>query len=220
MIRVYLVDDHKILLPGLKMAVETLQGFTVTGQATDGLTAVREMVEKEPDICICDLSVPLLNGFGIIRRLKEEKLKTKVILLTSYSDDGVINEAMQLQVAGYLLKENSAEELDIALENVAKGYRYFTPRIMTRMVDSFKGGLIDEPLSETRLSLDSLTAREKDVLSLVISGLSGKEIADNLNISEPTMKTHKSNILKKLHVKTTRELILLVKEGEQLPFLI
>ena len=216
MTTVYLVDDHAMILPGIRMVVESIEGFTVVGQATDGLTAVKQMQELDPDICIADLSVPMLNGFGITRKLKEVNLKTRVILLTSFSDDSVIEDAVKHQVAGYILKDNNSSELENALINVAKGYKYFTPQIMTRMMEGFNPAKGCEESEDAVTRLSSLTARERDVLALVVEGLSGKEICDKLNISESTMKTHKANLMRKLAARTTKELIILFNKDKLL----
>jgi len=211
---VYLLDDHEMILPGIRLVVESLEGFTVCGQATDGLTAVKEMIELEPDICVADLSVPMLNGFGVTRKLKEAKMKTKVILLTSFSDHTSIEEALKQDVAGYILKEDNSSELEQALKNVSKGYRYFTPKIMTQMMDGMLMNRKGEKPSEYRTRLGSLTGRECDVLSLVMNGLSGKEICTQLNISESTMKTHKMNLVRKMNVRNMKELVAVMHREE------
>ncbi len=213
MTTVYLADDHEMILPGIKMTVESLDGFSVVGQATDGMTAVREMLDLKPDLCVIDLSIPLLNGFGITRKLMEAEAATRVILLTSYSDDEVIQQVLQHQISGYILKENNSRELENALINVAKGYRYFSPKIMTRMADELGQSQAGSMTVDSFVASHELTSREKDILSLVADGLSGKDICEALHISASTMKTHKSNLLKKMNVKTTGELILLVNKN-------
>jgi DNA-binding NarL/FixJ family response regulator len=204
-LKVFLADDHEMILPGLKMAVESIDGFNVIGTATDGLSAFNSIIELNPDIAILDLSIPVLNGFEITRMLHEHKSTVKIIILTSYSEDKYIREAMELKVDGYLLKENSSKELLQALETVASGYKYITPKIMTKIVN----GIEDKKASElVPLGADTITDREFEILKLVTEGKKGREICIALNISESTMKTHKANIMKKLNVSTTNELML------------
>ncbi len=206
-LKVFLVDDHEMILPGLRMAVESLEGFTVIGTATDGLTAYNSIVELKPDIAILDLSVPVLNGFEIARKLRGNSSSPKIIILTSYSDDKYVREALELKVDGYLLKENSSKELLQALETVASGYKYITPKIMTKIVNNIGEMKTSEP---TVLISDSIRDREYDVLKLVAEGRKGREISRILGISESTLKTHKANLMKKLKVSSTSELMLYV----------
>ena len=215
MTRVFLVDDHKILLPGIKIIIESLTDFSVVGEAYDGLSAVKKITELEPDICIVDLSIPLLNGFGVAQKLQENRIDSKIILLTSFIDDSLVSRALQFRIAGYVLKENNTDELKRALLEVRDGNRYFCPSVMTKMINKMEklesGG--DE--EQQTAIVNSLTPREQDVLMLVANGLTGKEICGKLNISESTLKKHKTSLLRKMDVKSTNELIALVNKDER-----
>ncbi len=207
-LKIYLVDDHQMILPGLKMAIESMDGYYVTGTATDGLAGFNGIMELKPDIAILDLSVPVLNGFEIARKLREKKNPVKIIILTSYSDDKYIREAMDLKVEGYLLKENSSKELLKAIETVAGGDRYITPAVMSKIADGNDEYSTDEHSSHAVLASDKLTDREYEILKLIAEGKRGREICNLLNITEPTLKTHKSNLMRKLNVSSTNELML------------
>lgn len=203
--RVFLVDDHEMILPGLKIAIESIEKFTVIGTATDGLTAFNSIMELSPDIAVLDLSIPVLNGFEITRKLKEKKSPVKIIILTSYSEEKYIREAMELKVDGYLLKENSSRELIQALDTVAGGLKYITPKVMTKLMNS------DDTVRKSApavLASDSLTEKEYEVLKLISEGKRGREICSILNISESTLKTHKSHMMQKLNVSSANELML------------
>jgi len=204
-IRIFLVDDHEMILPGLKIAIESIDKFTVIGTATDGLTAFNSIIELSPDIAVLDLSIPVLNGFEITRKLKEKKSPVKIIILTSYSEDKYIREAMELKVDGYLLKENSSRELIQALDTVAGGLKYITPKVMTKLMNSDEPGRKNE---SGVLAADSLTEKEYEVLKLISEGKRGREICNILNISESTLKTHKSHMMQKLNVSSANELML------------
>ncbi|HOP30644.1 MAG TPA: response regulator transcription factor [Spirochaetota bacterium] len=203
--RVFLVDDHEMILPGLKIAVESMEKFTVIGTATDGLTAFNSIMELSPDIAVLDLSIPVLNGFEITRKLREKKSPVKIIILTSYSEDKYIREAMELKVDGYLLKENSSRELVQALDTVAAGSKYITPKVMAKLTNSAYTGRKND---SSILAADSLTEKEYEVLKLVSEGKRGREICSILNISESTLKTHKSHLMQKLNVSSVNELML------------
>ncbi len=215
MTNVFIVDDHKILIPGIKMIVESLPNFSVVGDANDGITAVKEITQLKPDICIVDLSIPLLNGFGVARKLIEGHIDSKIILLTSYVDDSLISRALQYKIAGYVLKENNTEELKRALTEVREGNRYFTPSVMTKMVNKLEQ-FEAENSAEQEKKIHSLTPKEQDVLMLVANGMSGKQICSELNITESTMKKHKTSLLKKMKVSTTNELIALVNKDTRI----
>jgi DNA-binding NarL/FixJ family response regulator len=206
MFTVFIVDDHEMILPGIRMTIESLEGFKVIGQATDGLSGFNSIMELRPDIAILDLSVPVLNGFGIARKLHEKKNPAKIILLTSFSEDSYIKQAMELKIDGYVLKENSGAELIQALKAVSSGYRYLAPKVMTRVMD----GLVTVGSQEAVGGFDSLTSRERDVLALISEGRRGKEICSILGVSESTLKTHKASLMRKLDVGSTNELIVLV----------
>lgn len=203
--RVFLVDDHEMILPGLKIAIESMEKFTVIGTATDGLTAFNSIMELSPDIAVLDLSIPVLNGFEITRKLKEKKSPVKIIILTSYSEDKYIREAMELKVDGYLLKENSSRELIQALDTVAGGSKYITPKVMTKLTSGAETGRKSE---SPHLAADSLTEKEYEVLKLISEGKRGREICSILNISESTLKTHKAHLMHKLSVSSANELML------------
>ena len=206
-LKIFLVDDHEMILPGLKMAIESMEGVSVIGMATDGLSAFNGIMESLPDIAVVDLSVPVLNGFEITRKLKEKKNPVKIIILTSYSEDKYIREAVELQVDGYILKENSSKELLRAIESVAAGYKYMTPKVMTKIVNSIGSGGAKESVSPV-LAIDSLTGREFEVLKLISEGKRGREICSILGISESTLKSHKGHIMQKLNISSASELML------------
>lgn len=209
-VTVFLADDHAMILPGIKMAVESQAGFSVVGQATDGQAAYAGIVEARPDIAVLDLSIPLLSGFEIIARLRREDCRTRFIILTSYSDDKYIKEALELKVDGYILKENSSAELLAALEAVSKGLKYMTPRVMTRIVQGLE---TSGDRSGAAVALDSLTPRERELLRLVADAKTGKEICTLMGIGESTMKVHKTNVMRKLGLRTSGEMQLYARKN-------
>lgn len=206
---VFIVDDHEMIIPGLKMAVESLENFNVAGCASNGLEALDIIKQLKPDIVLSDLSMPGLNGFEILSHFRANNSKIKFIFLTSYSEDKYVRQALKLGVEGYILKENSPDDLFKALETVSKGLKYITPKIMTRIVDGLD---LDSETDEDFMASDSLTGKEREVMALITGGKSTREICRILEITEATLKTHKSNIMRKLGVKTTGELIVYYNE--------
>jgi len=208
---VYLVDDHEIILPGIRMFIETNQGFSVVGTATDGQAAYEGIRELRPDIAVLDLSIPLLSGFELVAKFRQEGGPTRFIILTSYSDDKYIKEALALKVEGYILKENPSTELIATLDAVSRGLNYMAPRIMTRIMQGLSSGGNQGSAS---VASDQLTEREKQVLRLIGSAHSGKDICVALHISDSTMKAHKGAILRKLGLKNSKEILLYARNND------
>jgi len=206
---VFIVDDHEMIIPGLKMAIESLENFNVAGHASNGLEALDMIKKLKPDIVLSDLSMPGLNGFEILSHFRGRNSNIKFIILSSYSEDKYVRQALKLGVEGYILKENSPDDLFKALDTVRKGLKYITPKIMTRIVDGLD---FDSETDEDFMASDNLTGKEREVMSLITGEKSTKEICRILEITEATLKTHKSNIMKKLGVKTTGELIVYYNE--------
>ncbi len=213
-VSVILVDDHAMILPGLKSVVESDGRFVVTDEATDGITAVSLVLKKLPHIVLLDLSIPGLNGFEVAQRLRAEKCGSKIIFLTTYTEDRYIRMAMDVQASGYILKDNPPSELLEALNTVADGFRFFTPKVMTRLLDKMDMDNCPEKADGIRSVFDTSTPRELEIIRLIVKGMKGREICSKLGISESTLKTHKSHILKKLNLTTTRELIIYAMEND------
>lgn len=213
-VRIFIVDDHEMILPGLKIILESTGRFNVIGMASEGLTAINQIVELSPDIAIVDLSIPIFNGFEIIKQLRIKKHPVKIIILTSYLSDAYIREALKLRVDGYILKENTTSELKKAIETVSSGYKFFSPKVMTRIIDE-----LDNPHNEYQgyLAIDSLTKREMEVMKLISEGKKGREICNMLGICESTLKTHKWHLMQKLKVSSVNELILYTAKNNIFP---
>ena len=207
---VFLADDHEMILPGIRMIIESRGDFEVSGQATDGLAAYEGIRDGKPDIAVLDLSIPSMSGFEIIARLRKEGTGTRFIILTSYTEDVYIREAMALKVEGYILKENASAELTAALEAVSQGLNYMAPKVMTRIMQGMASSGAEQ---ERQNRLDSLTERESQVLRLVGQAKSGKEICAALDIGDSTMKAHKASIMRKLSVGSTGEMQLYARKN-------
>lgn len=185
-IRLLLVDDHTIVRQGFAALINTVPEMTVVAQATNGAEAVAAYRKHLPDITLMDLRLPQMSGVEAITAIRREFPRARIIVLTTYDGDEDIYRALQAGARGYLLKDVFFEELQTAIRNVHNGLRHIP-------------ALVAERLAE-RMNSDSLTARELEVLEMIVNGKSNKEIAYLLNITEATVKSHINNLLSKLGV--------------------
>lgn len=191
-ISILIVDDHAVVRQGLRAFLELDPGFQVVGEAGDGSEAVRRAREKRPDVVLMDLVMPGVDGFEATVAIRKELPDTEVIALTSFLMDGVVQKAMQAGAMSFLLKEAEADELLRAIKAAAAGQVQLSPKVAAKLVQEYKQIHAEQTLSH----------REIDVLRLVAAGLSNKEIAESLVISETTAKSHVRSILGKLGVSS------------------
>jgi DNA-binding NarL/FixJ family response regulator len=189
-IRIIIVDDHTVVRQGLRMFLELDRDLEVIGEATNGLEAVNLARSLKPDVVLMDLHMPVMDGITAITQIRKEKLDTEVIAVTSVVEDAMVYSALRAGALGYLLKDTRADEMCRAIKAAADGQVQLSPQIAARLIKEVK--VPDSP--------EKLTEREIDVLRLLAKGLSNKEIATQLSITEKTVKTHVSNILSKLNV--------------------
>jgi two-component system response regulator NreC len=196
--RIFLADDHALIRQGLKALLEK-QEFQVVGEASDGQETLRSVQKTQPDVAIIDISMPILNGVDAARELKKCAPKTKVILLTQHDEDQYVTEALRAGVNGYVLKNQAADDLVHAIQEVGRGSVYLSPNISRAVVDAY--------LSKTHDSTDPLSGRERQVLQLVGEGKSTKDIAVHLGISVKTAESHRARLMKKLDIHETASLV-------------
>jgi DNA-binding NarL/FixJ family response regulator len=193
MINILLVDDHTVVRQGLRMFLELDSELQVVGEARDGEEALAQVEKLKPDVVLMDLLMPRLNGIDAIKALAASHPEVHVLALTSVLDDRSVVEAVRGGASGYLLKDTQAEDLCRAIHAVHQGKVQLSPEAAARLVREV---CIDEP------QLDTLTARERDVLRLLAGGASNKEIASKLSLAEKTVKNHVSNLLSKLGLQS------------------
>jgi len=206
MTTIVLADDHPIVRQGISGLLESEPGFVVVGEAGDGREAV-ELVERlQPDVAILDLMMPELNGMEVARRALRLSPRTRVVILSMYSDEPHVLEALRAGAMAYVLKGTSTETLIFALREAMAGRRYLSPPLSDRAVEVYLAQIGTAARSTDRYDL--LTAREREVLELVARGASYAEIADKLTISPRTAETHRTNLMRKLDLKTTADITL------------
>jgi len=190
-----IVDDHALVRRGIRAFLETQPDLEVCGEAASGEEAVRLAVQMAPDVILMDLVMPGLDGVEATRQIKQASPRTQVIILTSYHEDEHIFPAIRAGALSYLLKDIRPEELADAVRKAAAGEAILHPQVAARLVQEVQGSRQGpaSPFAE-------LSEREMEVLHLIAAGLSNMEIAEQLVVSDKTVKSHVSNILAKLHL--------------------
>jgi DNA-binding NarL/FixJ family response regulator len=212
-IRVVLADDQRVVREGLATLLNLLPGIEVIGAAADGEEAVAFARELAPDVVLMDLRMPRCDGVAATRRLREEAPAVKVLVLTTYADDRSVVDALRAGARGYLTKDAGAEQLQQAIEQVVRGQAVIDPAVQHHVVEALASqhpvveALASEPggpaVSAARDAVlpDGLTAREAEVLALIAAGLSNSEIAEQLYVSETTVKSHINHLFAKTGVR-------------------
>lgn len=210
MIRILLADDHAVVRRGLEALIETEVDMEVVGMAADGAEAVAQAMALRPDVILLDMKMPRVDGVEAIRQIKEGMPDARVLVLTSFSDDETVFGAIRAGALGFLLKDSGPAELIQAIRNSYEGKATLHPDIALRVIRELK-----EPAeSERPLTAEPLTARELEILQWVARGLANQEIADRLVVSERTVRTHISHILRKLHLANrTQATLYALREG-------
>ena len=203
MIRVLLVDDQSIIRQGLKVLLELEPDLEIVGDASNGQDAIQQAAALQPDVILMDVRMPEMDGVAATRVICQKFSDIKVLVLTTFDDDEYIAEAMRVGALGYLLKDTPSEELAAAIRAVDKGYAQFGPGIWQKMVSQVSAKSAPSPSPAMTLPPDllELTPREREVLCLIATGSSNREIAQKLFISEGTVKNHVTNILNRLHLR-------------------
>jgi len=206
-IRVVLVDDHPVVLGGLRALLDSLPDFEVVGTATDGEAGVREVVLTKPDVVLMDIRMPGIDGLEATRRIRESASGVAVLVLTMFDDDDTVFGAMRAGAQGYLLKGADQAEIDRAIRAVVAGEAIFSPGVAQRVLGYFTAPPpVADPFPE-------LTAREREVLDLMAAGERSQVIADRLFLSPKAVANHISSIFVKLAVADRSAAIVRARRG-------
>ena len=203
--RVLLADDHGIVRRGLRSLLESEPGLTVAAEAADGHEALRLCEEHKPDVLIVDIGMPKLNGIDVAARAQKFDRPPKTIILSMHSDESYIIRALAAGARAYLLKDATDEDLLPAVRTVAAGKPFFSPAVTGVLVEDYVRQLQTRGLTD---SYHLLTDREKEVLQLLAEGRSNKEVAALLNLGLSTVETHRGNLMQKLNLHNTAEIVL------------
>ncbi|MFT3862246.1 response regulator [Micropruina sp.] len=208
-IRVVLVDDHPVVRRGLRSLLESLPGFTVVGEAADGIAGVREVQLTRPDVVLMDIRMPSLDGLEATRAIRSAAPSVAVLMLTMLDEDDAVFAAMRAGARGYLLKGAEQQEIDRAIRAVAAGEAIFSPGVALRVINHFSGAASASAQPEP---FPELTAREREILDLVAAGLRNAAIAERLFLSQKTVANHLSSIFAKLSVDGRHQAIIRARD--------
>ncbi|MCG2611943.1 response regulator transcription factor [Flavobacterium sp. SM15] len=206
-IRLYLADDHQILIDGLLAVLKTNKSFEVIGYSLSGENLVNEIKANNIDILIMDINMPGKDGIEVLKEFSSKNIFCNVIVFSSFDDIKLIREVLQLGAKGYLTKQAAGENIIEAINTVYNGEEYYSKTIREKIFQSFTGKGNGESKEDDNHLLQSITDREMEILKLITLEFSGKEISDTLFISTNTVETHRKNLIKKLNVKTTVGLV-------------
>lgn len=200
-IRVLIADDHPLMRSGVRQSIESAPGITVVAEAGDGSAALQMILQGKAQIAVLDISMPVMDGFQVLREIRKQKLPVEVIFLTAQSDEALFQEAVSLGVKAYVLKESAASDIVAAIRAVAAGEHYTSPALTTYLMRR------QQAPQDRAGSLADLTATEMRVLRLVAEYKTTREIAEALFISPLTAETHRRNICEKLGLRGSNALV-------------
>jgi two-component system, NarL family, response regulator NreC len=205
-IRIIFADDHAIVRNGLRTLFRSSNEFSIVGEASDGVTAVELASEKKPDVAILDISMPNLSGIEATRMIKQNHPDMKVLILTVHEDEAYVYQVIRAGANGYILKNAEKNEILTAVRTVYANETFFSPGISRLMIDKFISRARAEHQEDAQHP-SNLSKREQEVLRYISRGLTNREIADKLSLSLNTINTHRANIMQKLNIHDTANLV-------------
>lgn len=207
--KILIVDDHWVVVEGIKGALENHEEFVVVGTAPDGLEAIERVKSLKPDVVILDISMPHLNGVEAALEIKRLDKKVRIVIFSMYSDKEYVLSLFKAGISAYVLKEEPLSNLVLAVKSAKTGGTYYSPAVhmaIREHMDNLEAGVGDAARRSEKDSLTCLSFREKEMFPLLADGLSVREIAKRLGISPKTVESHKYNIMDKLHVTSPIDL--------------
>ena len=200
MIKILIADDHTVVREGLKLIISETPDMTIADEAVDGHEVLNKALKADYDIVVLDITMPGINGLDVLKQLKAQKPKLPILVLSMHPEEQYAVRVIKAGAAGYLTKQSASEELVKAIRTASAGRKYITPSLGEKLADSL--GIDAEQLPHELLS-----DREYQVMCMIASGKRVAEIAENLYLSENTIRTHRSRILEKMKMKTNNEII-------------
>ena len=204
-IRILLADDHTIVRKGLRMLLESHEGFCIVAEAADGREAVALAEQFHPDVVVMDVAMPVLNGIEAARQICSSGTQSAIVFLSMHSDEAYVLKALKSGAKGYLLKDSAEHDLINAVKTVSEGKAFFSPAISKMLVEDYVRQMREQNVED---SYDLLTTREREVLQLLAEARSNKEVATFLDLSLHTVETHRGHIMQKLNLHSGAEMIL------------
>ncbi len=211
-INILLVDDHTLIREGLKLILKKNKNFKIIGEASNGIEAIR-YIDKNADkvhVVMLDITMPELDGFEVAKIVRQNHSEIKILALTMHSEESYITKMIDVGVHGYVLKDSNLEDLSSAIKTILEGKPYYSSDVSAIMINS----LMNKDKKKDNSELDNLTDREVEIINLITEGLKSSEIADQLKLSTRTIEVHRRNLMKKLDVKNTAELVSFVLKSK------
>jgi DNA-binding NarL/FixJ family response regulator len=210
-IRVAVVDDQALVRVGLRTLLDSEDGLTLVGEAADGRAGVDLVRRERPDVVLCDIRMPVLDGLGLLREVSADPARAtvRVVMRTTFELDEYVFEALRLGASGFLLKDADPVELLAAVRVVAEGGSLLAPSVTRRVIEEFSAAARRTPHPQ----LGRLTDREREMVAWVATGLSNQEIAERLVVSPDTVRTHVSRAMVKLHARDRAQLVVFAIES-------
>lgn len=197
-IKITIADDHPVFRSGLMRIIEADKEIKIIGQADNGEAALNKILELNPDVALLDIDMPMMTGIQVLKELKKRKIKSKVIFLTVYSDESIFDEAMNIGILGYVLKDSAISDIIDCIKTVAEEKYYISPSLSNFLINR-RAKL--KLLEQNKPALSILTKTEMNVLILLADGKTSKQIGEEMFISHKTVDNHKTNISDKLGLK-------------------
>jgi DNA-binding NarL/FixJ family response regulator len=209
-VRVLIVEDQALVRQGLRTILDLEEGIQVVGEAADGVEALKRIPDLLPEVALVDVRMPRMDGIELVRRLRQEYPRVMPIFLTTFDDDEYVFEGLRAGARGYVLKDTPSEELAVAIQRVHRGEAVLGGEVTSKVIEEF--GRLSKAPGTGGAGSESLSERELEVLKLVASGASNREIAKKLYITEGTVKNHISNVLRKLGFRDRTQAALYAQE--------
>lgn len=201
-ILVLIADDHRLVREGLAKILEGCRDIQVVGEASNGIEALRKISELQPHVVLLDISMPKLSGLEVARRVTKEFPRTKIVILSMHEEEEYTLKMVRIGVSGYLLKDSAAQEVIDAIRSAFEGKAFFTPAISKVLAESYR-----QVAPQKEDPYERLNDREREILQLIAEGHSNKEISNLLFISPKTVDNHRTNLMRKLNIHTTADLV-------------
>jgi len=208
-IKVLLVDDHRILREGLRALLSEQPGLVVVGDASDGEAALAMIAESHPDVVVMDMVMPRMSGLEATSLIRKRHPQVRVLILSMYDDDEYVQRVIQAGASGYVLKGVAADDLVLAIREVHRGSSFLQPAIAAKLIEDYVRRVRGDepPVLDALRDGELLTVREREVLGLIASGNTNQRIADLLDLSRKTVESHRTNIMRKLDAHDVTELV-------------